>query len=251
MSTPASITITPVFVADLLAEGERMPVYVHVIDHPDARVLVDTGMTELHPAAADLDPRLRPLSEQDFNLAGIDIVVNTHLHFDHCGGNHLFAGRPIYVQRRELADARSEDDYTIREWVEAPGVRYVPVDGELELLPGLRLVPAPGHTRGMQVVVVETGGRSIVVGGGVAVRCGGLDEPHPEGQLRVRGARPRAGLARARARAVATPHRLRRHAGAPGASTCEWRAPVIAGWPTAQARPRRPQRSDPDTLTSK
>jgi hypothetical protein len=35
-----------------------MPVYVHVIDHPDARVLVDTGMTELHPAVADLDPRL-------------------------------------------------------------------------------------------------------------------------------------------------------------------------------------------------
>ena len=54
--------------------------------------------------------------------------------FDHCGGNHLFAGRPIYVQRRELDDARSEDGYTIREWVEAPGVRYVPVDGELELL---------------------------------------------------------------------------------------------------------------------
>jgi N-acyl homoserine lactone hydrolase len=86
-------------------------------------------------------------SKQNFDLATIDIVVNTHLHFDHCGGNHLFAGRPIYVQGRELDDARSEDDYTIREWVEAPGVRYVPVDGELELLPGLRLVPAPGHTR--------------------------------------------------------------------------------------------------------
>ena len=85
MNAPASITITPVRVADLLAEGERMPVYVHVIDHPDARVLVDTGMTELHPAVADLDPRLRPLSKQDFDLAGIDIVVNTHLHFDHCG----------------------------------------------------------------------------------------------------------------------------------------------------------------------
>ena len=40
---PASITITPVRVADLLAEGERMRVYVHVIDHPDARVLVDTA----------------------------------------------------------------------------------------------------------------------------------------------------------------------------------------------------------------
>jgi len=167
-----------------------MPVYVHVIDHPDARVLVDTGMTELHPAVADLDPRIRPLSKQDFDLAGIDIVVNTHLHFDHCGGNHLFAGRPIYVQRRELDDARSEDDYTIREWVDAPGVRYVPVDGELELLPGLRLVPAPGHTRGMQVVVVETSGRPVIVGGDVAVWFGQLDEPRTEGQLRVRGLDP-------------------------------------------------------------
>ena len=39
MSAPVSITITPVRVADLLVEGERMPVNVHVIDHPDARVL--------------------------------------------------------------------------------------------------------------------------------------------------------------------------------------------------------------------
>jgi N-acyl homoserine lactone hydrolase len=41
-------TITPLLVADLLAEGERMPVYVHVIDHPDARVLVDTGARVRH-----------------------------------------------------------------------------------------------------------------------------------------------------------------------------------------------------------
>jgi N-acyl homoserine lactone hydrolase len=98
-------TITPLLVAELLVEGERWPVYVHVIDHPAARVLVDTGMTELHPEVADLDPRLVPLSEQAFDLAGVDVVVNTHLHFDHCGGNHLFAGQPIYVQRRELEDA--------------------------------------------------------------------------------------------------------------------------------------------------
>src|SRR2546422_8598747 len=181
--------------AELLVEGERWPVYVQVIDHPAARVLVDTGITELHPEVADLDPRLVPLSEQAFDLAGVDVVVNTHLHFDHCGGNHLFAGRPIYVQRQELEDARTEDDYTIREWVEAPGLRYEPVDGELELLPGLRLVPAPGHTRGLQVVVVETGGRPLVVGGDVAVGFGELDQPHTEGQLRVRGPGPELGSA--------------------------------------------------------
>ena len=55
-NAPASITITPVFVADLAVEGERMPVYVHVIDHPDGRVLVDTGMTTLHPLLADMEP---------------------------------------------------------------------------------------------------------------------------------------------------------------------------------------------------
>ncbi len=186
-------TVTPVLVADLLAAGERMPVYVHVIDHPDGRVLVDTGMTQLHPAVADMDPRLTPLSAQaDFDLASIDVVVNTHLHFDHCGGNHLFAGKPNYVQRQELDDARTQDGYTIREWVEAPGVEYVPVDGELELLPGVRLVPAPGHTRGSQVVAVETGERPVVIAGDTAVFFAELDEPRTEGQRLIRALDPQA-----------------------------------------------------------
>jgi len=182
--------VTPVLVADLFVEGERMPVCVHVVDHPDGRVLVDTGMTDLHPALADMDPRLRLLSEQDVDLDGIDLVVNTHLHADHCGGNRLFPGTPIYVQRRELDDARTLDDYTIRDWVDAPGVQYVPVDGELELLPGVRLVPAPGHTAGSQVVVVETDGRLVVVVGDTAVWFGELDEPRTEGQRLVRSLDP-------------------------------------------------------------
>jgi N-acyl homoserine lactone hydrolase len=127
---------------------------------------------------------------QDFDLDSVDVVVNTHLHFDHCGGNHLFVGRPTYVQRRELDDALGQDDYTIREWVEAPGVRYVPVDGEHELLPGLRLVLAPSHTPGTQMVIVEAGGRPVVVGGDLAVWYGELDEPRTEGQLLVRALDP-------------------------------------------------------------
>jgi N-acyl homoserine lactone hydrolase len=189
----ATSTITPVLVAELLADGERMPVYVHVIDHPEARVLVDTGMTELHPAVADMDPRLVPLTSQsEVDLASIDVVVNTHLHFDHCGGNHLFAGKPVYVQRQELEDARTEVDYTIREWVVAPGVEYVPVDGPHELLPGLRLLPTPGHTRGSQVVVVETDEGPVVIAGDTAVFPGDLDEPRTEGQRLVRALDPQA-----------------------------------------------------------
>jgi N-acyl homoserine lactone hydrolase len=189
---PSSPAITPILVAELLAEGERMPVYVHVIDHPDARVLVDTGLTDLHPLVADMDPLLHPLTEQDFDLSSVDVVVNTHLHFDHCGGNHLFAGKPIYVQRDELDDARSQDDYTIPEWVDAPGVEYVTIDGELELLPGIRLVPAPGHTRGTQIVVVESDRPPVAIVGDVAVWYGELDEPQNEGQRLVRALNPQA-----------------------------------------------------------
>ncbi|ADB30629.1 beta-lactamase domain protein [Kribbella flavida DSM 17836] len=191
MNADGAITVTPILVAELHVEGEVMPVCVHVIDHPEGRVLVDTGMTEMHPAVvAAFDPRLYPLSEQDFDVAGIDIVVNTHLHADHCGGNHLFAGRPIYVQRRELEDAHSEEEYTIREWVDAAHLQYVPVDGELELLPGIRLVPAPGHTPGSQIVVVETGGRPEVICGDTAVWFGELDEPRTEGQRQIRALDP-------------------------------------------------------------
>ena len=188
--TSSPITVTPLLVADLLVMPDvRWPVYVHVIDHPEARVLVDTGMTELHPEAADMDPRIFPLTEHPLDLGSIDLVVSTHLHYDHCGGNHLFAGKPIYVQREELEDARA-GDYTILEWVDAPGVDYVILDGEHELLDGIRLVPAPGHSRGLQVVVVETGDRPIVVGGDVAVTHAELDEPTSEGQLRVRALDP-------------------------------------------------------------
>jgi N-acyl homoserine lactone hydrolase len=190
LTSPAAIRVTAMRVAELLAGDERMPVYVHIIDHPSARVLVDTGMTQLHPAVADMDPRLYPLDEQDFDIRSVDIVVNTHLHFDHCGGNHLFAGKPIYVQRQELEDARNENDYTIPEWVDPPGMHYVPVDGELELLPGLRLLPAPGHTRGSQVVVVGGDERPTIVAGDTAVWFGELDNPRTEGQLLVRSLNP-------------------------------------------------------------
>ena len=185
-------TITPIHVADLHVEGEVMPVCVHLIDHPDGRILVDTGMTVLHPLLDDMAPQLWPLDGQDVDLASIDMVVNTHLHGDHIGGNALFAGRPIYVQARELDDARTQDDYTIREWLDTPGVSYEPVDAELELLPGVRLVPAPGHTPGSQIVVVETEAGRQIIAGDSAVWFGELDDPQTEGQRLIVALDPEA-----------------------------------------------------------
>jgi N-acyl homoserine lactone hydrolase len=79
---------------------------------------------------------------------------------------------------------------TIREWVEAPGVRYQPVDGELELLLGLRLVPAPGHTRGMQVVVVERAGRLVASAATWRVASASSTSRAPRASCAVRALEP-------------------------------------------------------------
>ena len=190
MNKAVAVPVRAIRVADLHPEGRVMPVYVHLIDHPEARVLVDTGMKELHPAVADMDPRVFPWPEHDLDVRDVDIVINTHLHFDHCGGNHLFMGKPIYVQRLELDDARTQSDYTIPDWVDPPGIRYVPVDGAFDLLPGVRLLPAPGHTRGSQIVVIEGENGPTIIAGDTAVWFDELDNPRTEGQSLVRSLGP-------------------------------------------------------------
>ena len=95
---------------------------------------------------------------QNFDFASVDIVDNTDLHFDHCGNIHLFADRPINVQRRELDDARSKDGYTVHEWVDAPGIHCVPIEGEYDLLPGIRLGP-PGQSQLVRIGHYLIGGQ--------------------------------------------------------------------------------------------
>ena len=153
--------------SEVIFDGATWPGFVHTIEHPDGLVLVDTGMIDSTPELdEEWHPTPHPLPEE--LVERVAVVVNTHLHFDHCGGNRLFAGRlPIHVQRIELEDARADDDYTIREWVDFPDGAYVEHDGEAEILPGVRLVPAPGHTRGHQIVVAETDEGAVVLGGDV------------------------------------------------------------------------------------
>src|SRR6266581_1168151 len=89
--------------AELIVEDETWPVFVWTIDHPAGRVLVDTGMIDVRHEVDDMSPTPHPENIP----RDIACVINTHLHFDHCGGNRLFPGVPIHVQARELADARS------------------------------------------------------------------------------------------------------------------------------------------------
>jgi N-acyl homoserine lactone hydrolase len=152
--------------SEVVFSGETWPGFSETIEHPDGLVLVDTGMLDSTP---ELDEEWQPTPHPlPADLVGrVAVVINTHLHFDHCGGNRLFPWIPIHVQRRELADARTLDDYTIREWVDFPGMTYVEHDGEAEIMPGIRVLPAPGHSAGHQIVVVDTSQGPVVLGGDV------------------------------------------------------------------------------------
>ena len=168
--------------AHLAGTVKGFPVYVHTIEHPAGLVLVDTGMIDSTP---ELDQEWEPVPHPENVPRDAVCVINTHLHFDHCGGNRLFPGVPIHVQARELADARADDDYTIPEWVDFEGAAYVEHDGEAEVLPGVRLLPTPGHTRGHQSVLVDTPDGLIVLGGDVAYTFRELGSGATEGQRRV------------------------------------------------------------------
>src|SRR5919201_1859625 len=165
--------------------GDRLPGFSDTIEHPDGLVLVDTGMIDTTPAIEDDGEEWHPHPLPDELLSRVAVVVNTHLHSDHCGGNRLFPGIPIHVQRRELADARTKDDYTVREWVDFPGATYVEHDGEAEILPGVKLLPAPGHTAGHQIVVVETDEGPVVLGGDVGDSFEELERGDAPGQQLV------------------------------------------------------------------
>ena len=145
------------------------PCLGYLIDHPDGLLLIDTGMGA-HP---DVDARYRPqrvplpgaLRAAGTHLDDIRYVANCHLHFDHCGGNPLLAGRPAFTQRSELASARDEIDYTLPELIDPPGVTYTELDGEAEILPGVLVLPTPGHTRGHQSFAIRRSDGTVVVAG--------------------------------------------------------------------------------------
>jgi N-acyl homoserine lactone hydrolase len=145
------------------------PVLGYLVRHADRWLLFDTGMGGGHD---DLDAHYRPvrrpladaLAEVGVSLDAVAWVANSHLHFDHCGGNPTLAGRPIFVQAGELRAARDGHDYTLPELV-PPAVAYETVEGETEVLPDVVLVPTPGHVEGHQSLVVRRSDGTVICAG--------------------------------------------------------------------------------------
>jgi N-acyl homoserine lactone hydrolase len=146
-----------------------IPVHGFVIKHPRAgAILVDTGVgfpdelvkewRVVNRRAADV------LAEHDLSPADVRIVINTHLHFDHCGQNAVFKHAPFYIQRGELERARREEDLT-SDWFDFAGARFELIDGDAVIAEGVKVVATPGHTVGHQSVIVESeDGSALMIG---------------------------------------------------------------------------------------
>ncbi len=134
-------------------------ILAHVIEHPDGVILVDTGCgTGNEVIDALYQPQVIDIVDALANV-GIDersvtAIVNTHLHFDHCGQNHRFPDVPIWTTAEELSTAATVEHYTVPQWAEISEPRLrIAADGE-EIANGVRLLATPGHTPGHQSVVV-------------------------------------------------------------------------------------------------
>ncbi len=151
--------------------GQSCPVLAYLVLHPSGRLLFDTGFAE-DPAIDEIYHPVRRSLDDALHAAGVrrdevTAVVNCHLHFDHCGGNPMLPGVPIFVQRREFEAAR-EPGYTLPGLAEFDGADIRVLDGDAEILPGLTLLATPGHTNGHQSLMVDTRSGPVVLAGQAA-----------------------------------------------------------------------------------
>jgi N-acyl homoserine lactone hydrolase len=170
-------------------DGREWPVHGFVVTHPGGAVLVDTGCggpdkwlndwRVVNRSVADA------LAELDMTPADIGLVINTHLHFDHCGQNAVFPHAACHVQRTELDRARRESR-ELYDWFGFMDARWELLDGDTEILPGLSVVTTPGHTVGHQCVVVSSAdGQDLLIGDAAytpRLFAGPPDENLPPGQ---------------------------------------------------------------------
>lgn len=175
-----------------------MPVPVFLIEHPKGRVLFDSG---LHPDCQH-DPvgrlgermaslyaiRFRPgeeisarLEAIDRDPARIDLIVNSHLHFDHVGGNALVPNATMIVQRREW-EARLDPDIAVPHGYDARdhdvGHMLRLIDGEYDVFGDGSVVcmPTYGHTPGHQSLRVRLDSGDTVLAADACYFCQTLRE---------------------------------------------------------------------------
>ena len=157
-----------------MGEKVLIPVCTYLIVTDEGNILVDTGLNPdgvekpevawgerakfVVPKITKEDSILNRLLEIGFKPEDIDIVVNSHLHFDHTGGNRFFTNASFIVQKDEFRYALFPDNYRkgsyIRNHFDHP-LKYDLIEGDKEIVSGVSVLETAGHTPGHQSIIVS------------------------------------------------------------------------------------------------
>jgi N-acyl homoserine lactone hydrolase len=157
--------------------GQRAlaPVWAWLITGADKPILIDGGCSLaefmkysiLSSGGEEGAPIEDSLQGLGVSPADIKTVVMTHLHSDHCLNTKKFSHAKIVVQKKELDFAMNPHPLFApnyrKEWYE--GLQFETVDGDVEILPGIKLLLAPGHTVGCQSVSIPTRQGRVTIAG--------------------------------------------------------------------------------------
>ncbi|MBI2067952.1 MAG: N-acyl homoserine lactonase family protein [Deltaproteobacteria bacterium] len=159
-----------------------IPSVAWLVETSNKMILVDTGMCD--SARADRyhysgscqkeNERIdRVLDQKGYSVDDIDMVIFTHLHWDHCSNCDLFRKATFYIQKREIVFARDPippyyHSYESAEvGLKAPfqSLKFEVIDGDCDIAPGIRILTTFGHSPGHQSVQVTTErGRYVIAG---------------------------------------------------------------------------------------
>jgi N-acyl homoserine lactone hydrolase len=155
--------------------GKRiwLPIYAFYLEGGDKRILVDTGMEEfVVPPRAEEETGLtimefeEALATVNLRPEDVDIVIQTHLHNDHCENTRKCVNAKVYVQKAELEFFKNPHPIDHRYYADLlDNCDVITLEGDAEIVPGVRVLLTPGHTPGGQSVAVKTlSGTAVITG---------------------------------------------------------------------------------------
>ena len=163
----------------LVHYGEKIlrPYIFWIIEGAEKNIIVDTAIhatdyTAYHQGFKNLPIEHlmsfeEALSKNSLTPSEIDIVIQTHLHFDHCHNTQKCPNASVLVQEEELRFAKDPHPVFAPMYAShlLEGLDFKTVRGRQRILPGIEVVPVPGHTPGCQAVVIDTdAGRAAITG---------------------------------------------------------------------------------------
>lgn len=142
----------------------NLPIIAYYITDGVDKIIVDTGGTpadgvsHMYYTQAEDETLEKQLQILGVDPAEVRTVILTHLHWDHCANNHLFPNAVFYAQREELRYAAAPIDWHRRYYDPHILFRttYEILDGDTEIMDGIRVILTPGHSPGSQSVLVNT-----------------------------------------------------------------------------------------------